>query len=147
MAGFFLSPWGPFQVHSLQFVSPPPSCSTFFFLFLVLREVQVFLYLFVFFYFLSFFLFIFTRHCLHVGINWSICIWKNKRILDFLFTWADSGLWIYYLVVWTNFNHLHNSQFISFFFPCRTLYYTPFCTNLLYSLISWLTVSSFLHII
>ena len=57
------------------------------------------------------------------------------------FSWKDSGLCIYHLVVRLNFNHLYNSQRISFSTPpCLVLYY--FCASLLYSLILWLTVSS-----
>ena len=52
-----------------------------------------------------------------------------------------SGLCMYHLVVWSSFNLLHNSQWITF--PtqlCPVLY--SFSTNLLHSLIMWLIVSS-----
>ena len=67
----------------------------------------------------SFFLLIITRSGLLVGIRWSVCISKSKRILCILFTrtdgWTDSDLCMYYLLVWSNFNFLHNSQWITFF--------------------------------
>ena len=50
-------------------------------------------------------------------------------------------LCLYHLSVWSNFNFLHNSQWITF--PtqsCLVLY--SFCANLLHSLIMWVIVSS-----
>ena len=53
---------------------------------------------------------------------------------------ADSALYIYHLFIWSNFNFLHSSQWITF--PtqsCLVLYY--FCATLLLSLIMCLIIS------
>ena len=58
-----------------------------------------------------------------------------------LFSKTGTGLFIYYLFVWSNLNCLHISQWITL--PtqsCQVLY--SFCANLLHSLIMWLMVSS-----
>ena len=66
---------------------------------------------------------------------------KSERNIRVSFSRTDSGLFIYHLFVWLNFNLWHNSQLITL--PtqsCLVLY--PFCANLPYSLIMWLIVSS-----
>ena len=73
-------------------------------------------------------------------IRWSVCMSKSLRSLCISFSRTDSWLSIYHLFVWSNFNFLHNSQWISL--PtqsCLVLY--SFCANLRYSLM-WLIVSS-----
>ena len=89
------------------------------------------------------FLKIITKSDFLVGIKWSVCISESQRSLNVSFSRTDSGLCIYHLVVWPNFNFLHNSQWI--IFPtqsCQVLY--PFCVSLLHSLITWFIVSSLL---
>ena len=89
---------------------------------------------------LIFFLLFISRFGLLARIKWSFCISKSQRILCIWFSRTDSGLCIYYLVVWLNFNFLHNSQWITF--PtqsCLVLY--SFCAGLLHSLM-WVFVSS-----
>ena len=74
-------------------------------------------------------------------IMWSVCISKSQKSLCVSFSRTDFGLCIYYLFEWSNFNFLHNSQWITL--PtqsCLVLY--SFCVNLLHSLIVWLIVSS-----
>ena len=74
-------------------------------------------------------------------IKWSVCILKSHRGLWIWLSWTDSELSIHYLLVWSNLNFLHNSQWITF--PnqsCLVLY--PFCADLLHSLIRWLVISS-----
>ena len=73
-----------------------------------------------------------------------------QRSLCVSFSRTDSRLCIYHLFVWSNFNFLHNSQWITF--PtqsCLVLY--SFCVNLLNSLYMWLVVSSlkpyYLHLL
>ena len=83
----------------------------------------------------SFFVLVFITGsgCL-AEIWWSICISKSQSR-------SDSGLCIYYLFIWSNFNFLHNSQWITF--PtqsCLVLY--SFWANLLHLLIMWLIVAS-----
>ena len=68
---------------------------------------------------------------------------QNLRSLCLSFSKTDSWLCIYHLFVWSNFNFLHNSQWITF--PtklCLILYY--FCANLLHLLIMSLNISSLL---
>ena len=61
----------------------------------------------------------------------SPCMWSR----------TDVGLRIYYLFVSSNFNSLHNSQWITL--PTQScLFLYSFCANLLHSLIMWLMVSS-----
>ena len=62
----------------------------------------------------SFFLLFNTKPCLCLtGIKWSTCISKSQRILYVSLSGTDSGLWMYHLAVWSNFNFLHNSQGIT----------------------------------
>ena len=72
------------------------------------NKLQVFVCLFTFFYFRkkektlmasSFFSLINTRFVLVAGVWWSIYIPKSLRILLFLFSWTDSGLYIYHLLI------------------------------------------------
>ena len=80
-------------------------------------KVQVFFQLFAFFHFHSVvnlyskihidrFLFLFnkTKSGLLAWIVWSICTSKYKRILCISFSWTDSDLCVYYLLLWSNFN-------------------------------------------
>ena len=61
--------------------------------------------------FLSFF-FIIIRSGYLTEIRWSACMSKPLRSLCVSFSWTDSGLCICHLFVWSNFNFLHNSQWI-----------------------------------
>ena len=88
-----------------------------------------------------YFLLINIRSGLLDKIRRSICISKSKRILCILFSRIDSSLWPYHLAVWSNFNFLHNSQWITFLTQSCLVSYL-FCNSLLHSLIMWLTVSS-----
>ena len=72
-------------------------------------------------------------------IRWSVCILKFPRILYVSFCRTHSELYIYHLFVWSNFDFLHNSQWITF--PtqsCLALY--SFSANLLHLFIIWLAV-------
>ena len=80
-----------------------------------------------------------TRCDLLAGIRWSVCISKSYRILCISFSRTDSGLCIYDLFIWSNFNFFHNSWWITFM-SCLVLY--SFCAILLHLLIMWLIVSS-----
>ena len=74
-------------------------------------------------------------------IWWSICMSKSHRSLCVLFSRTGAGLCIYHLLVRSNLNSWHISQWITL--PtqsCLALY--CFCANLLHSLIMWLIVSS-----
>ena len=62
----------------------------------------------------SFFLLINPRSSFLTEIWWSVCIIKFQRILCVAFFRMDFGLCIYHLVVWSNFNFLHNSQWNTF---------------------------------
>ena len=74
-------------------------------------------------------------------IRWSICVSKYPRSLCVSFSRTDSGLYIYHLFVWSNFNFLHNSQWITLSTQsCLVLY--SFSANFLHSLIMWLIFSS-----
>ena len=96
-------------------------------------------------FFLLFFFFFFLlnimRSGLLAGIRWSVCLLKSHRSLCESFSRTGAGLCIYHLFVWSNWNFLHISQWITL--PtqsCLALY--SFCANLLHSLIMWLIVSS-----
>ena len=82
---------------------------------------------------LSLLLIIIRSGCLG-KIRWSVFMSKSQSSLCVSFSGTDSGLCIYHLFVWSNFNFLHISQ------SCQVLY--PFCVNLLHSFIMWLIVSS-----
>ena len=84
------------------------------------------------------FLLIIIRSGRLVDIKWYVCILKSLKSLFRSFSRTDSGLYIYYLFVWSNF--LHSSQWITLpISSCPVLY--PFCAILLHSLIMWLIVS------
>ena len=71
-------------------------------------------------------LFIIMRSDLLAGIRWSVCILKSHWSLCESFSRTDAGLCIYHLFVWSNWNFLHISQWITL--PtqsCLTLY--SFC--------------------
>ena len=90
---------------------------------------------------LSLLLLIFIRSGLLAEIRWSLCMSKSHRSLCVLFSRTGAGLCIYHLFVWSNFNFLHVSQWITL--PtqsCLVLY--SFCANFLHSLMMWLIVSS-----
>ena len=70
------------------------------------------LFLFLFFFFF-FFCFIITMSGRRAEIRLSFCISKSQRSLCTLFFRKDAGLCIYHLFVWSNFNFLHNSQWIT----------------------------------
>ena len=72
---------------------------------------------------------------------WSFCLLKSHRSLCVSFSRTGAGLCIYHLLVRSNLNFVHISQWITL--PtqsCLALY--SFCANLLHSLIMWLYVSS-----
>ena len=74
-------------------------------------------------------------------IGWFVYISKSQRSFCVSLTGRDSRLCIYQLIVWSNFNFLHNYQWITL--PtqsCLVLY--SFCVYLLHSLIMRLMVSS-----
>ena len=88
-----------------------------------------------------FFLLIIIRSGLLAKIRWSVCMSKSHRSLYVSFSRTGAGLCISHLLVWSNLNFLHFSQWITL--PtqsCLVLY--SFCANLLHSLIMWLMVSS-----
>ena len=64
-------------------------------------------------------------------MRWSVCVSKSHRSLRLSFSRTDAGLCIYHLFVWSNFNFLHISQWITL--PtqsCLVLY--SFWANLLH---------------
>ena len=88
-----------------------------------------------------FVLLIIIKSGLLARIRWSVCLLKSHRSLCVSFSRTGAGLCIYHLLVWSNLNFLHISQWITL--PtqsCLALY--SFCSNLLHSLIMWLIVSS-----
>ena len=87
-----------------------------------------------------YFLFIIIRSNRLAEIRWSVCISKSKMSLCVSFSGTDSGLCIYDLFEWWNFNFLHNSQWITFFTQ-SFLVSNSFSANLLHSLIMLLIVS------
>ena len=75
----------------------------------------------------------------------SVCISKFQRSLCVSFFRKYSEFYLYHLFVWSNFICLYNSQWTTF--PtqsCLALY--SFCTNLLHSLIVWLTFRLYYHL-
>ena len=89
---------------------------------------------------LFFFLLIIMRSGLLARIMRSVCILKSHRSLCESFSRTGAGLCIYHWSVWSNWNFLHISQWITL--PtqlCFALY--SFCANLQHSLIMWLIVS------
>ena len=89
----------------------------------------------------SFFLLIIIRSGLLAGIRGSVFKVKSQRTLCVLLSRTGAGLCIYNLLVLSNLNFLHISQWITLTTQsCLALY--SFCANLLCSLIMWLIVSS-----
>ena len=85
-------------------------------------------------------LFTIIRSCRLVRIKWSVCISKFQRSLSVSFSGTDFGLCIYRFFAWSNFNFLHNSQWI--ILPTQSyLVLYSFCVSLQHSLIMWLTIS------
>ena len=86
-------------------------------------------------------LLIIIKSGLLAGIRWCVCMSKSHRSLCVTFSRTGAGLCIYHLLVWSNLNFLHISQWITL--PtqlCLAVYFR--CANLLHSLIIWLMVSS-----
>ena len=93
-------------------------------------KVKVFVFLFIFFQFYSMvsqdsqvhnfasslFLLIIIRSGCPAKIWWSVCMSKFHRSLCVSFSRRDAGLCICHLFVWSNFNFLHSSQWITL--PC-----------------------------
>ena len=97
------------------------------------------------FFFFFFFLLIISRSGLLIDIWRCICISKSQKVLRVSFSRTDSGLFMYYFVVMSNFNFLHDSSWITF--PTQSylvVYY--FIGNLLFLVITWLIVSFYRHI-
>ena len=79
------------------------------------------------------FLLIITWSGLLVMIRWYICISKSLRILCLI---LKDSLSIYHLVEWSNFNFLHNSQYITLSTQsCLYLFSTSFLRSLIMGLI------------
>ena len=79
----------------------------------------------------SFFLLIIVRSGLLAEIRWSVCMSKSHWSLCVSFSRTGAWLRIYHLLVWSNLNFLHISQWITL--PtqsCLALY--SFCANLLH---------------
>ena len=125
--------WWLYWVLQLELVSPSPSCScassaVFQFYFVVSRDCQihnsarsVFIII------------IIARSDRLAEIRCSICISKSLKSLFASFSKTDSGLYIYYLLVWSDVNFLHNSQWITF--PIQSyLVLDSFYADLLHSL-------------
>ena len=89
----------------------------------------------------SFLLLINLRSVRLAEIWWSVCISKSQRSLCISFFRTVSGLCIYHLFVWSNFNLLHIFHGSSWP-PSRFQVLYSFCANSLHSLIMWLIVSS-----
>ena len=64
-------------------------------------------------YSVGFLLLIITTSVLLAEIMCSVCFSKSQKILRISFSRTDSGLWVYQLVVESNFNFLHNSYWIT----------------------------------
>ena len=60
-----------------------------------------------------FLLLIIMRSGLLAGIRWSVCMLKSLGSLCESFSRTGAGLCIYYLIVWSNWNFLHISQWIT----------------------------------
>ena len=88
-----------------------------------------------------FFLLILIRSGLLAEISWSVCMSKSHRSLCVWFSRRGGGLCIYHLLVWSNLNFLHISQWITLKTQ-KSLFSYSFCANLLHSLIMWLIISS-----
>ena len=103
-------------------ISSPPTMSKYLSIFpFSLIFTQLFLDRFSFF----FFWMISRSGCL-TKITWSVCITKSLWILCVSSSRTCSGSWIYYLVLWSNFNFLYNFKWI-------TLMQSPLLTFPLYN--------------
>ena len=61
-------------------------------------------------------------------IWWSVCVSKPKRNSCVSFSRTDYGLCLHHLFVWSNFNFLHNSQWITLpTYSCLVCW--SFCAN------------------
>ena len=60
------------------------------------------------------FLFLLTITSRLVEIKWSVCKSKSGRSLCVSCSRNDTRLCMYHLFIWSNFNFLHNSQWITF---------------------------------
>ena len=58
-------------------------------------------------------LLIIIRSGLLTEIRWSVCMFKSHRSLCVSFSRTGAGLCIYHLIVWSNLNFLHISQWIT----------------------------------
>ena len=87
-----------------------------------------------------FFLLIIIQSGLLDGIRWSVCMLKSHRSLCVSFSRTGAGLYIYHLLVWSNLNFLHISQWITL--PTQSCLALYSRANLQHSLIMWLVVSS-----
>ena len=74
-------------------------------------------------------------------MNWFVRILKCQRDLCVSFSRTVYGLFMYHLIVRSNLNFLHNSQWNTLPTRSRILLYS-FCASLLHSLTIWLIVSS-----
>ena len=61
----------------------------------------------------SFFLLIIFKSVLLAEIRWSVCKLKSHKSLCVAFSRTRAGLCIYHLLVWSNLNFLHISQWIT----------------------------------
>ena len=79
------------------------------------RQICNFSFFFFSFFFLFFFSFllIIIRSGLLAGIWWSVCMLKSHRSLYVSFSRTGAGLCIYHLLVWSNLNFWHISQWIT----------------------------------
>ena len=69
-----------------------------------------------------------------VEIKWSLCTLKSHRILCVSFSRTNFSRCIYHSAVWSNFNSLHDSQWITF--PTQS-YLIYFSARLVHSLTMW----------
>ena len=60
------------------------------------------------------FSFLLLRSGLLAKIRWFVCMSKSHRSLCVSFSRTDAGSWIYDLLVWSNLNFSHISQWITF---------------------------------
>ena len=92
-------------------------------------------------YFASSLFFIIIKSGLLAGIKWSVCMLKSHRRLCVAFSRTGARLCIYNLLVRSNLNFLHISQWITLLIQSCLVLYSR-CSNLLHSLIIWLMVPS-----
>ena len=71
-----------------------------------------------------FFFLLIIKSGLLTGIRWSVFILKSHMSLCVAFSRTGAGLCIYHLLVWSNLNFLHISQWITYR-PSRVSPYTP----------------------